>query len=108
MVFVTQLIYLHPGKEGVFDEFESVAIPLIRKHGGELLLRVRPTANDVIERSMDIPYEIHIATFPSDEALVAFAKDEARERVLHLKDDSVRSSLLVRGKSTEIVTKGAS
>jgi uncharacterized protein (DUF1330 family) len=100
MMFVTQLIYLHPGKESVFDEFESVAIPLIRKHGGELLLRVRPAADNVIERSIDIPYEIHIVTFPSDEAFAAFAKDEAREGVLHLKDDSVRSSLLVRGTAT--------
>jgi hypothetical protein len=43
MVVITQLIYLRPGKESVFDEFEAVAIPLISKHSGELLLRLRAT-----------------------------------------------------------------
>ena len=29
LIYLTQLIYLRPGRESVFDEFESVAIPLI-------------------------------------------------------------------------------
>jgi len=41
MVVITQLVCVHPGKESVFDDFEAVAIPLIGKHGGELLLRLR-------------------------------------------------------------------
>jgi hypothetical protein len=31
MVVITQLVYIHPGMERVFDEFEAVAIPLIRQ-----------------------------------------------------------------------------
>jgi uncharacterized protein (DUF1330 family) len=97
MIFITQLVYVHPGKESVFDEFEAVAIPLIGKHGGELLLRLRPTADSVVAGSIDLPYEIHLVRFPSDEALASFAADGERQRFLHLKDDSVRSSLIVRG-----------
>jgi uncharacterized protein (DUF1330 family) len=96
MIFVTQLVYVHAGKESVFDEFETVAIPLIAKHGGELLLRLRPTADSVVARSIDLPYEIHLVRFPNDEALASFAADGERQRFLHLKDDSVRSSLIVR------------
>jgi uncharacterized protein (DUF1330 family) len=97
MVLITQLVYVHPGKERVFDEFEAVAIPCIAKHGGELLLRVRPTPDSVIERSIDLPYEIHLVRFPNDEAFEHFAADEERRQFLHLKDEAVRSSLVVRG-----------
>ena len=97
MVVITQLIYLHPGKEIVFDEFEAMAIPLIGKHGGELLLRLRPTQDGVIAGSIDVPYEIHLVRFPSDVALARFTADPERQGLLHLKNDSVRSSLVVRG-----------
>jgi hypothetical protein len=97
MVFITQLVYVHPGKESVFDEFEAVAIPLIGKHDGELLLRLRPTPESVIERSIDLPHEIHLVRFPNDEAFERFATDGERKRFLHLKNEAVRSSLIVRG-----------
>lgn len=80
MVVITQLIYLHPGKEIVFDEFEAMAIPLIGKHGGELLLRLRPTQDGVIAGSIDVPYEIHLVRFPSDVALASFTADPERRR----------------------------
>ncbi|MDP9033366.1 MAG: DUF1330 domain-containing protein [Myxococcota bacterium] len=100
MVFITQLLYVHTGKESVFGEFEAAAIPLIAKHGGELLLRLRPTADSVVERSIDLPYEIHLVRFPTDEALASFTADPERQRLLHLKNDSVRSSLAVRGSAS--------
>src|SRR5262249_37207789 len=97
MVFFTQLVYVNPGQERAFDEFEAIALPLIDEHGGELLLRLRPSGADVIARSIDLPYEIHLVRFPSEEAFSRFAADERRQRVLHLKNASVRSSLLIRG-----------
>ncbi len=97
MVFITQLVYVHPGKESVFDEFEAVAIPLIGKHGGDLLLRLRPGPESVIARSIELPYEVHLVSFPSDEAFARFAADGERQRFLHLKEEAMRSSLLVRG-----------
>jgi uncharacterized protein (DUF1330 family) len=97
MLLVTQLVYIHPDKESVFDAFEAVAIPLVHKHGGELLLRLRPTPDNVVAGSMDLPYEIHLVRFPDEEAFARFASDEERQRFLHLKNDSMKSSLVVRG-----------
>jgi hypothetical protein len=31
MIYITQLIYVKPGQEAVFDEFEKVAIPIVAK-----------------------------------------------------------------------------
>ena len=100
MVVITQLVYIHPGMKHVFDEFEAVAIPLIGKHGGELLLRLRPTSEAFIAGSIDLPYEIHLVRFPSAVALAGFSADPERQRFLHLKSSSVRSSIVVQGSAS--------
>ena len=41
MVYLTQLVYLHDGREAMSREFEDVVLPLLAKHRGELLLRLR-------------------------------------------------------------------
>ena len=56
MIYITQLIYIVPGQEKVFDDFESIAIPLIAKYNGRLLLRVRPDDDSYIEDHFGKPY----------------------------------------------------
>lgn len=72
-------------------------MPLISKYRGELLLRVRPNAESIISAEIEVPYEIHVVRFQSEGDFRRFSEDEERQRVLHLKNASVRSSLLVRG-----------
>jgi hypothetical protein len=48
MFYVAQLVYVYSGKETTFHRFEDVAIPLIAKYGGQLLLRIRPNAETVV------------------------------------------------------------
>ena len=97
MLHLTQLIYIHEGQEEAFLEFESKAIPLMKKHQGEMLLRVRPTDETLIEGSVETPYEIHYMTFPSESDLEDYLQDEERQKYLHLKDQSIRSTVLVAG-----------
>jgi uncharacterized protein (DUF1330 family) len=97
MLYLTQLVYVHNGEERTFQAFEDVAIPLISKYGGELLLRIRPNPESIITAGVEVPYEIHIVRFKSEDDFRAFSDDPDRRRVLHLKNASVRSSFLVRG-----------
>ena len=97
MPTLTQLIYIREGQASIFDQFEAIAIPLIAKYNGVLLLRVRPDATSIIESSIEAPYEIHVVEFPADEDFIAFMKDEERKRFLHLKEQSIRASVLVKG-----------
>lgn len=97
MIYLTQLVYIKPGKEDVFHQFEDVAIPLISKHGGKLVLRLRPNAESVISSAVEVPYEVHIVQFENEEDLGRFMRDDERQRFLHLKNDSIRSSLLIKG-----------
>jgi uncharacterized protein (DUF1330 family) len=96
MIYLTQLIYLNEGQEEVFNEFEAMAIPLIAKYDGALLLRVKP--GQVIEASIEVPFELHFISFPTETEFTAFMKDETRKSFLQLKEQSVRTSILVSGK----------
>jgi uncharacterized protein (DUF1330 family) len=97
MIFITQLIYIIKGQEQVFDEFESIAIPTILKYNGRLLLRVRPTENSFIENHIDKPYEIHLVEFETQQDFNNFKLDEERKMFLHLKDQSIKASILIQG-----------
>lgn len=97
MIYITQLIYIIPGQEKIFDQFEDIAIPIILKYNGRLLLRVRPDANSVIEHHIDKPYEIHLVEFDTDRDFENFKQDEARKKFLHLKEQSIKASILVQG-----------
>jgi hypothetical protein len=97
MVYLTQLVYVRPGEEETFLQFEAVVLPLLARYEGELLLRLRPTADSVVEAAIEVPYELHFLRFKSEEGLSQYGRDPARQRVLELKDRSLRTSLVVQG-----------
>ncbi|HEY9005702.1 MAG TPA: DUF1330 domain-containing protein [Ohtaekwangia sp.] len=97
MIYITQLIYIVPGQEDVFDQFESIAIPIITKYNGRLLFRVRPADNAYIESHSDKPYEIHLVEFNSQQDFENFKLDEERKKFLHLKEQSISASILFQG-----------
>jgi uncharacterized protein (DUF1330 family) len=97
MLYITQLIYIKDGQEKIFDQFESVAIPIISKYNGRMLLRVRPAKDAYIEADMEHPYEIHLVEFDSEGDFRNFMKDEERKKFLHLKDQSIKASVLYQG-----------
>lgn len=96
MLYITQLIYIKEGQEAAFHEFEDLAIPLISVYGGEVLLRTR--GGEKIAGTMEQPYEIHMVSFPSAEHFDRFREDDSRKAFLHLKEESVKVSMLIVGK----------
>lgn len=97
MIYITQLIYIKEGQENVFHEFEDIAIPIISRYHGRLLLRIRPSENTFIEYSTDKPYEVHLVEFDSEQDFENFKQDKERMKFLYLKDQSVRASILFKG-----------
>ena len=99
MIFLTQLIYIKEGQENVFHQFEDIAIPSISRYNGRLLLRVRPTEDTFIEHHIERPYEMHLVEFDTEQDFENFQKDEERKKFLYLKDQSIKSVLLIKGVS---------
>jgi uncharacterized protein (DUF1330 family) len=98
MIYITQLIYLKAGQETVFQEFEDLAIPIISKYKGRLLLRIRPQDGAFIENEIDKPYEVHLVEFDSEGDFSNFMLDEERKKFLHLKEQSVKSTFMTQGR----------
>lgn len=78
-MYITQLIYVRKGKEDIFNQFENLAIPIISNYNGKLLLRLRPTEQNVIGASIEKPYEIHLIEFNTEVDFENFMKDEERK-----------------------------
>lgn len=97
MIYITQLIYVIPGREDVFHQFENIAIPIIAKYNGRLLLRVRPDEQSFVEHHIDRPYEIHLVEFDTEQDFEYFKRDEERKKFLHLKEQSIKASVMIQG-----------
>lgn len=98
MIFLSLFIFVKEGKEEVFHQFEDLAIPLLQDYSGKLLYRIRPTRESFIDvEEEELPYEVHFISFESDDHFVQFAKDERRKAFLHLKEDSIKTSFMVKG-----------
>jgi len=97
MIYITQLVYIRQGQENVFHQFEDIAIPAISRYNGRLLFRIRPTESTFIEHHIEKPYEIHLVEFDTEQDFENFQNDEERKKFLHLKDQSIKSVLLIKG-----------
>jgi len=97
MIYITQLIYIKEGQQSIFHQFEDVAIPIISKYNGRLLLRIRPEDASIIETSIEKPYEVHLVEFDVEEDFKNFMQDEERKQFLHLKEQSIRAVMLIKG-----------
>jgi hypothetical protein len=68
-----------------FRAFEAHAAEVMKKHGGQ----IERTVVVVPDGSAHVIKEIHVVTFPSEEAFAAYRKDEHLARFAHLRDQSV-------------------
>lgn len=53
MVTITQFVYVKEGKEEIFQQFESLVLPLIPQYNGKLLLRLRTGQEQLIEGELE-------------------------------------------------------
>jgi hypothetical protein len=98
MTYITQLIYIKEGQETIFHQFENIVIPIISKYNGQMMLRLNPSRQNILECNIEVPYEIHLIKFETDRDLENFMQDEERQKFLHLKELSIKSSILIKGK----------
>jgi hypothetical protein len=96
MIYLNQLIFVREGKEAIFHQFEDFVMPLIAQHNGRIVYRLRPDADNFIAGS-EQPYEIHFISFDTEEDFEHYMKDDRRLKYVHLKNESVRSSWIVKG-----------
>ena len=99
MFYITQIIYIQPNQEEIFNQFEALTIPIISKYNGKLLLRIRPDEKSIIEQNIPSPYEIHLVSFETEQDFENFKQDETRKSFMHLKEKAIQSVLTLQGKA---------
>ena len=97
MLYITLLIYVCNEKEDVFREFENLALPMLDDYNGKLLLRLRPNETSIVSVEGESPYEVHFLSFESEQDFNAYIQDPRRKEFLHLKEESIKATLLVKG-----------
>ena len=97
MIYITQLIFVKENKKDAFLQFEEFVLPLLEKFNGKLIYRLRPKEENYVSGNEEKPYEIHFISFNSEKDFEKFMKDDSRKKYIHLKDESVKSVILVKG-----------
>lgn len=97
MLYYTQLIFIKEGKQMVFHEFEDHVLPLLQRHKGELLYRVRPDNTSVIATTWGHPYEIHLVSFQTRKDFESYRDDKERLQYMPLKEQSIEKAILIEG-----------
>lgn len=72
-VVLVASLFIHPGREAEFRQFETEAARIMKKYGGRIERVIHPTASP----SSDLlPHEIHLVSFPSRERFEAYRADQ--------------------------------
>ena len=77
--------------------FETIAIPIISRYNGKLLLRLRPGDTGVIQSSIGNLYELHLVSFEIESDYGQFLQDEERKSYLHLKEAAIKEVVFIKG-----------
>jgi uncharacterized protein (DUF1330 family) len=89
---VTLCVLLTPvgGKEADLVTYEDLVLPMLERHGGHMLHRVRRAdgGND--------PYEVHLIDFPDDDAVAAYLEDPERLALSAMRDDAILATRIIR------------
>lgn len=87
---IAVFIYVHPGKENEFFEYESKVLPLLENHNGMLLQRFRPEKESLLaEEQNDPPFEVHVISFASKAGLESYKNDPERKKYQYLAELSI-------------------
>jgi uncharacterized protein (DUF1330 family) len=89
---VTLCVLLTPvgGKEAELVAYEDRVLPMLARHGGHMISRVRRAdgGND--------PYEVHLIDFPDDDAVAAYLEDPERLALSDMRDEAVLATRIIR------------
>lgn len=89
-IYMTVLIYLNDGMEAVFDEYKQKSHVIAKKYGANIERIIKPVK--LAKGNMELPYEIHIASFSSAENAKQMKQDaDYLKLVRTLRDKAVKS-----------------
>ena len=97
-VILVVSLFIHPGRESEFRQFETEASRIMQKYGGRIERVIRSTASAQPSFS---PYEIHIVSFPSLERFEAYRGDPDLAQLASLRQSAIARTEVIIGEEGE-------
>jgi uncharacterized protein (DUF1330 family) len=91
--YVFALVYIKPDKEQLFKAYQEEAGPLIRKHGGRMERVIKPVT--LMRGQMELPDEIHVASFDSTDGFRAFGEDPEVHKILPMRGEALNKLITI-------------
>ena len=93
-------LYLHPGREAEFAQFEAAAAEIMQRYGGTMEGRIGVAPSS----AENLPYEVHILSFPDERAFQRYRTDPDLEALRELRALAIRDTVVWFG--TELPAYG--
>jgi hypothetical protein len=87
-------LFIHPGQEGTFREFESVAARIMGRYGGRIERVIRP--GRVVPEG-EVPHEVHLASFPDETAFATYRADAELAGLAALRQAAIARTVFLFG-----------
>jgi uncharacterized protein (DUF1330 family) len=97
-IILVASLFIHPGREVEFRQFETEAARIMKKYGGQIAHVIRPTTSSAVE---SLPHEIHVVTFPSREQFEAYRADQDLASFAALRQTAIARTDVVLGEEGE-------
>ena len=91
-------LFIHPGREVEFRQFETEAARIMQKYGGYIQGVIRPIVSVPAEPP---PHEIHVVSFPSMERFEAYRKGDGLAELAPLRQSAIARTAIVIGEEGE-------
>jgi uncharacterized protein (DUF1330 family) len=101
-VTIVAALFIHPGCEAEFEQFETAAESIMRRYGGRLERRIGFPASTDQER----PHEVHIVTFPDQASFERYRADSDLQALSELRGRAIRQTTAWVGTDLSSFIKG--
>lgn len=81
-------LYIHPGREAEFVQFEASAEVIMRRYGGRLERRIGFPGKTPAE----YPHEVHLLTFPDQQTFERYRADADLQALGELRARAIRQT----------------
>jgi uncharacterized protein (DUF1330 family) len=81
-------LFIHPGHEAEFEQFETAAESIMQRYGGRIERRIGFAAG----ADTGQPHEVHLVTFPDQQAFDRYRADADLQALADLRTRAIRQT----------------
>jgi uncharacterized protein (DUF1330 family) len=93
-LIIVASLFIHPGREAEFEQFESAAESIMHRYGGQIERRIGFASS----ANPDQPHEVHILAFPDEEAFGRYRADADLQAMAALRARAIRHTTVWVGR----------